>query len=71
MEIIEKDQKGKEKPKSYDNAVSYIETQFNRPLSTWETTWIERQYVITIESVFSSIVMGIQIGEIKIFNGVR
>ena len=48
MERTENDQEGKENPKSYDNAISYIETLLNRQLFTWETTctllklWLEK-----------------------------
>ena len=34
--------------KSYENAISYIESQLERPLSYLETTWFERQYVIIL-----------------------
>lgn len=33
--------------KIYDNAIKHIESNLNRPLSCWETTWTEWQYVKT------------------------
>nr|CAH0103296.1 unnamed protein product [Daphnia galeata] len=34
--------------KLYDNAIEHIESKLDRPLSCLETTWTERQYVITL-----------------------
>jgi hypothetical protein len=34
--------------KLYDDAIEDIESKLDRPLSCWEMTWTERQYVITL-----------------------